>query len=341
MLPTVAWKNNSVVMIDQRFLPHREIYVKCRKSEQVAEAIEKMVIRGAPAIGVAAVFGIALAARQVATDNLAEFRRELSRKIARLAATRPTAVNLFWAIERMKKVLCSSHGKTCEIRCALLREALNIEKEDLAACRRLSRLGAKLFRSGQVILTICNTGGLATAGVGTALGVIIEAHKSGKKIKVIAAETRPYLQGSRLTAWELKKAKVPFHLITDNAAGALMSQHRIDAVITGADRVAANGDTANKIGTYTFAVLAKYHRIPLYVALPSSSIDLKLKTGRDIVIEHRAFSEVTHFKGSPVAPAGTKAINPAFDVTPGRLITRIITEKGIFRPEKIARVELT
>ena len=321
MVKTLYWKSGRLYILDQRLLPSKIKYVPCSSYQDVARCIKDMAIRGAPAIGVAAAYGMAIAAA----------RRNDIRKAAReLAATRPTAVNLFWAIERMKRVEGGPEK--------LLAEAHKIYREDISINKKIGAFGAKLLKKNSVVLTHCNAGALATAGYGTALGVIRTARKQGKIKLVYVDETRPYLQGARLTAWELKQEKIPYCLITDNMAGHMMNTCPIKAVIVGADRVAANGDAANKIGTYSLSILAKYHNIPFYVAAPSSTIDLKTKTGRDIKIEERSVDEVTFINGKLIAPKGTTARHPGFDVTPAKNITAIITEFGAFKPQRIKDV---
>jgi methylthioribose-1-phosphate isomerase len=329
MVRTVQWRNGTVVMIDQRLLPAQQVYRICRDYREVARAIKDMVIRGAPAIGVAAAFGIALGMRQARRDLPHAFERMCQT----FAATRPTAVNLFWAIERMRRAFARVHTRSVrEIRAALLREAQAIHAEDVAANRALGQYGAALIPRGARVLTHCNAGALATAGYGTALGIVRAAHDAGKHISVMATETRPFLQGARLTAWELKTDHIPATLITDNMAGHFMHSGKISCVIVGADRVAANGDVANKIGTYTLAVLAHRHHIPFYVAAPTSTIDLHCPTGERIPIEDRNPTEVTHIGDRQIAPSGIPAENPAFDVTPHPLVTAIVTERGVARP---------
>jgi methylthioribose-1-phosphate isomerase len=329
---TIEWRDNRVVMIDQTRLPAEEVYHEYDDFQGVAEAIRGMIIRGAPAIGVAAAMGVALGARDIIADTHESFFRQLDNVCDVLARTRPTAVNLFWGIERMKKVAEANRDKDLNsIRALLKAEAISIENEDLQICRALGAHGAALIRDGATVLTHCNAGGLATAGYGTALGVIRAAHESGKKIRVFADETRPWLQGARLTAWELMKDNIPVTLITDNMAGWFMHKKEIDCVIVGADRIAANGDTANKIGTYSIAVLAKENHIPFYVAAPVSTLDLSLKNGDAIPIEERPCHEVTQLRGMPIAPEGVAVRNPAFDVTPAKYITAIITERGVVR----------
>ena len=326
MRPTVWWQDDRVVMIDQRRLPAEEIYVECRTAREVADAIRTMVIRGAPAIGVAAAFGVALGAREAGPGFS---RAQLDGVADLLRATRPTAVNLFWAIERMRQRFEASAGNG--IADALLEEALAIEREDYDACRRIGDLGADLLPSKARLLTHCNAGALATAGYGTALGVVRSAARTGKLLRVYADETRPYLQGARLTAWELMHDGIPTTLITDNMAGHLIARAEIDAVVVGADRIAANGDVANKIGTYTVAVVARENGIPFYVAAPVSTIDLHTPTGAEIPIEERGPEEVTTHAGRRVAPEGVDVRNPAFDVTPHRYITAIVCERGVAR----------
>jgi methylthioribose-1-phosphate isomerase len=329
---TIEWRNDTVIMIDQTRLPGEEVYNEYKDFRGVAEAIQGMIIRGAPAIGVAAAMGIALGARDIIADTHESFFKQLCNVCDVMARTRPTAVNLFWAIERMKRVAEANRDKDLvSIRAILKAEAISIEQEDLQICRTIGLNGAPLIKEGATILTHCNAGGLATAGYGTALGVIRAAHEAGKNIRVFADETRPWLQGARLTTWELMKDGIPVTLISDNMAGHFMKKGEIDLCIVGADRIAANGDTANKIGTYGVAVLAKENRIPFYVAAPVSTLDLAIRHGDDIPIEERSAREVTHLNGSAIAPEGVKVRNPAFDVTPARYITGIITEKGVVR----------
>ncbi|OGF46527.1 MAG: S-methyl-5-thioribose-1-phosphate isomerase [Candidatus Firestonebacteria bacterium RIFOXYC2_FULL_39_67] len=340
MLPTVAWKNNLVVMIDQRKLPGKEVYIQCRNYKQVVYCIKTLAVRGAPAIGVAAAYGVALAAVRSKAKDKIKFYKEMAYAIEELRRSRPTAVNLFWALDRMTAKLVSLeklHVK--KIIKELIKEAKLIEKQDIAINAHMAKNGAKLFKKGSTIMTICNTGVLATAGIGTAFGVLNEAHKQGKKISVVACETRPLLQGSRLTAWELKRAGIPFKLITDNMACHIMSKGFVKGVIAGADRITANGDTANKIGTYMLAVLAKNFRIPFFICAPKSTIDLKLKSGRLIPIEERKSKEVTEIQGVKTAPDDTKVFNPAFDVTPNELIAGIITEAGVVKPPFIKNLK--
>jgi methylthioribose-1-phosphate isomerase len=317
-------------MLDQRLLPHREVYRVCRDYDQVADAIRAMVIRGAPAIGVAAAMGVALGALKAPAKT---FDRDFERILLILGKTRPTAVNLFWALGRMRQVYSENRSRGVDlVKRALKDEAQKIYKDDIAANKQIGRNGASLLRNAKQIMTHCNAGALATAGYGTALGVIRALKESGKEFEVFVNETRPFLQGARLTAWELKKEKIPATLITDSMAGYLMQQGRVDAVVVGCDRVAANGDVANKIGTYTIAVLARRHGIPFFVAGPTSSIDVNCASGKDIPIEQRDAKEVSHIFGKALAPKGMRVLNPAFDVTSQDLITAIITEKGVIHP---------
>ncbi|MBI4632320.1 MAG: S-methyl-5-thioribose-1-phosphate isomerase [Deltaproteobacteria bacterium] len=330
MIRTIYWDNNAVVMIDQKALPLQETYLTCKHYEEVIKAINDLTVRGAPAIGVAAALGIALGALCIESGDPEGFRTDFYRICERFAATRPTARNLFWAVEKMKKRFAESASLSPARRKeALVAEAIRICEEDSAANRAMGRHGRSLIKNGDTILTHCNAGALATAGYGTALGVIRAAREEGKELHVFVDETRPVLQGARLTAWELTKENIPATLITDSMAGSLMQQGRINLIIVGADRIALNGDTANKIGTYTLAVLAKEHGIPFYIAAPLSTIDLSVQEGRAIPIEEREGEEVSCYHGVRTAPAGIKVYNPAFDVTPHRYITAIITEKGI------------
>ncbi|MBI4186938.1 MAG: S-methyl-5-thioribose-1-phosphate isomerase [Chloroflexi bacterium] len=326
----IEWLGDHVRLLDQTRLPGEEVYLELDSYQGLAEAIRELRIRGAPAIGVAAAYGMALAALKIEAGSRDDFLTRLRRASRALAATRPTAVNLRWAIERMKKVAAAGRD-IGRIKQALVEEAVRIHREQFEADRRLSQLGAGLIKDGSVILTHCNTGALATTGCGTALGVIGAAAEGGKAVKVLATETRPLLQGARLTCWELQRAGIPATLITDSMAGYFMSRGGVDCVIVGADRIAANGDTANKIGTYTLAVLARENGIPFYVAAPTSTIDPTLAAGDDIPIEQRRPEEVTHIRGVPIAPEGCQAANPAFDITPHKYITAIITERGIIR----------
>lgn len=335
MLPTIEWQDDAVVMVDQRKLPGKEIYVSCRTVNDVAKAIKTMVIRGAPAIGVSAAMGLALGVRKSPASGTKALATEFYKNCDLLAGTRPTAVNLFWAIERMKRVfaeLVNAGASVDDIRARLHTEAIAIHDEDVANCRQLGAHGASVVPEKARILTHCNAGALATAGYGTALGVIRGAVEAGKSVQVYADETRPFLQGARLTAWELVRDGIETTVITDNMAGALMRQGLIDMVVVGADRIAANGDTANKIGTYTVAVLAKEHGIPFYVAAPLSTIDLATPDGSHIPIEERDYKEVTHVGPTQMTPTGALIRNPAFDVTPHKYIAGIITERGVFTP---------
>jgi len=334
----IEWLGNKLKIIDQTQLPGKLAFLELRNYTDVVAAIKEMKVRGAPAIGVAAAYGIALGARDIKAVTRAEFLTQFDKILKAFAAARPTAVNLFRAIDRMKKVAKNS-GDVQKIKQALINEAKKIHAEEEAATRQLSQLGARLIKDGFTILTHCNAGALATAGYGTALGVIKAASEQGKKVEVIATETRPLLQGACLTAWELMRAKIPVTLITDSMAGYFLSRGKINCVIVGADRIAANGDTANKIGTYTLAVLAKENGIPFYVAAPTSTIDLSLKSGEGIPIEERNPEEVTSIKGVRLAPKGVAAANPAFDITPHRYITAIITEKGIIRKPYLRRLK--
>lgn len=335
MIKTVEWTDEGIRMLDQRILPTEEKYLMLRSYEEVADAIRKMVVRGAPAIGVSAAMGLALGAKQSVGTAIADLEFDFDYMCDVMSQTRPTAVNLFWAIERMRDCLRRARTETAdveEVKQRLVAEAKKIFDEDLQANRRLGRFGGELIPDGATVLTHCNAGALATAGdYGTALGVIRGARDAGKRVAVIADETRPFLQGSRLTAWELAKDDIPVTIITDNMAGHIMKQGKIDAVVVGADRIAANGDTANKIGTYMVAVLAKQHNIPFYVAAPISTLDLTLSSGEEIPIEERDAREVTHMRDHQLAPDGVAVHNPAFDVTPNELIEAIITDKGVAR----------
>ncbi|HVP44427.1 MAG TPA: S-methyl-5-thioribose-1-phosphate isomerase [Terriglobales bacterium] len=333
MIKTVEWTGSGVRFIDQTRLPTEERYVTCATYEEVARAIKTMIVRGAPAIGVAAAMGIALGARDAEGDHLSEFRRRFDEVCEAMAETRPTAVNLFWAIRRMQQKFESlSEQPVARIKQELIAEAQRIYLEDLAVNEAMGKHGAALMPASGNVLTHCNAGALATAGgYGTALGVIRAAVEAGKKIAVYADETRPFLQGSRLTAWELMKDGIPTTVISDNMAGSLMRQGKIQAVVVGADRIAANGDVANKIGTYSVAVLAKENNIPFYVAAPWSTIDMETPSGDKIPIEQRSAREVTHVGPTQIAPDGVRVENPAFDVTPARYVGAIITERGIAR----------
>ncbi len=332
MIKTLEWTDAGIRFIDQTKLPTEETYVTCTNYEEVAEAIRSMIVRGAPAIGVAAAMGVALGAKQSQAKSLPDFEREFDTVCNVLAGTRPTAVNLFWAIRRMREKFAVLRTLPLEkIKAELIAEAQRMMVEDIAANEAMGKHGAVLLPSSGGVLTHCNAGALATAGYGTALGVIRAAVEEGKQLQVFADETRPFLQGSRLTAWELMKDGIPTTLIADNMAGAMMRLGKIDAVIVGADRIAANGDVANKIGTYTVAVLAKEHGIPFYVAAPVSTVDLSTADGSRIPIEQRAATEMTHLAGKQIAPDAVRVENPAFDVTPSRYVTAIITERGVAR----------
>jgi len=326
----IEWLGDRLKIIDQSRLPHEEVYLELSGYQDVARTIKDMNIRGAPAIGIVAGYGIALGANAIKTTDVKLFKKELSNIIETIISTRPTAVNLFRVAGRMKKVSACDRNVE-EIKKALTDEAVKIHFEEETATENIARFGSELLDDGFGVLTHCNTGPLATAGCGTALGVIIHAHRQGKKLSIFVDETRPRLQGARLTAWELKQAGIPFTLITDSMAGYFMKRGEIDCVIVGADRIAANGYTANKIGTYSLAVLANAHGIPFYVAVPISTIDFSLKSGYQIPIEERNPQEVTHIDGIRIAPEGTRAANPAFDITPSQYITAIITEKCIIR----------
>jgi methylthioribose-1-phosphate isomerase len=325
----LEWLDGKLRILDQSKLPWEQILVDMDDYRDVVGAIKEMKVRGAPAIGVAAAYGIALGASRIEVANRQEFLARLEQVIGTFAVSRPTAVNLFRAIDRMKKA--AQGASIAEIKESLVNEAREIHKEEVTATRKLSQLGAELIKDGFTVLTHCNAGPLATAGYGTALGVIKAAKDQGKKLSVLATETRPLLQGARLTTWEIMEEGIPVTLITDSMAGYFMQQRKIDCVLVGADRIAANGDVANKIGTYTLAVLAKENKVPFYVAAPVSTIDPSLSSGEEIPIEERSPEEVTHIRGVPIAPEGIRVANPAFDVTPHSYIAAIITEKGIIR----------
>jgi methylthioribose-1-phosphate isomerase len=329
MARTIEWLDGKLRILDQSKLPREQIFVDLDNYHDVVLAIKEMRVRGAPAIGVAAAYGIALGTSGIKTTNKDEFLVQLNQVMQTFAASRPTAVNLFQAINRMRKA--ARGDGVAEIKNSLINEAKRIHQEEITATKKLSQLGAELIKNGFTLLTHCNAGPLATAGYGTALGVIKAAKGQGKKVSVFVTETRPLLQGARLTTWELMQEGIPVTLITDSMAGYFMHRKKIDCVIVGADRIAANGDVANKIGTYTLAVLAKETKIPFYVAAPTSTIDLSLSSGDKIPIEERSPEEVTHIQGVPIAPEGIRAANPAFDVTPHGYITAIITEKGIIK----------
>lgn len=332
MIKTLEWTEQGVRFIDQTQLPTEETYVLCPDYKSVATAIKDMIVRGAPAIGVTAAMGVALGARDAVANSVAELRPQFDEICQVMRETRPTAVNLFWGIERMRRKFDELASlPIAELKRGLVEEAQRMYLEDIAACQTMGQNGAVLLPSSGTVLTHCNAGALATCGYGTALGVIRAAVEAGKKIQVFADETRPFLQGSRLTAWELTKDGIPTTVISDNMAGAMMKQGKINAVVVGADRIAANGDVANKIGTYTVAILAKEHAIPFYVAAPWSTVDLATPDGDRIPIEQRAAREVTHLAGKQIAPAGIKVENPAFDVTPNKYVTAIITEYGVAR----------
>ena len=334
MLPTVAWQDHTVVMIDQRKLPGAEVYVHCKTAKEVARAITTMVIRGAPAIGVAAAMGIALGMARSKATGTRQFTVEFNQTCDLMAATRPTAVNLFWAIDRMKRAFGAAAlagASVDDLKARLEQEAHAIHDEDVASCRAMGQHGAAVVPQGARILTHCNAGALATAGYGTALGVIRAAAAQGKVAAVYADETRPFLQGARLTAWELVRDGIATTVITESMAGPLMRQGGLDFIVVGADRIAANGDVANKIGTYTVAMMAKAHGVPFYVAAPLSTIDLATADGSRIPIEQRNAREITHLGNIQLTPDGASVWNPAFDVTPHELVTGIITERGIAR----------
>jgi methylthioribose-1-phosphate isomerase len=331
---TVRWSEENggaVILLDQTKLPNKEEYLVCTTTDEVIRGIRALAVRGAPAIGVAGAYAVALAARRCVQENPREFKDAMQKELASIRIARPTAVNLSWAVDRMAQVL-ARHDSIADAQVALLEEARRIDQEDVDACRALGRHGAALIADGNTVLTHCNAGALATAGRGTALAVVYEAVESGKKVRVISDETRPLLQGARLTAWECQKMGVPVTVICDNAAGWILSQGKVNCIIVGADRIAANGDVANKIGTYPLAVLAREHKIPFYVAAPTSTLDLSIASGKQIPIEERAADEVTHPRGTQIAPNGVEVMNPAFDVTPAHLVTAIITEKGVVRP---------
>jgi len=339
-MPTKAieWLGNKVKILDQTRLPQEEVYLELSHYQDIASAIMTMKVRGAGAIGILGAYGVALGTLGVKTLARDEFLKKLQGITRKLSATRPTAENLFSAIDRMRQV--AEGGEDVEqIKGALVAEAVKIHAEEIEATRRLSQIGAELIRDGSTVLTHCNAGPIATTGYGTALGVIIQAKEQGKRIRVLATETRPLLQGARLTAWELKKASVPFTLITDSMAGYFMQKGEVSCVIVGADRIARNGDTANKIGTYSLSVLASENKVPFYVAAPTTTVDLSLDSGDKIPIEQRSPVEVTHIQGVSIAPEGVQAANPAFDVTPHHYITAIITERGIAREPFIDSLE--
>ena len=328
-IETLRWNEDHFEMIDQRILPAEFEYISYTTANQVADGIRDMVVRGAPAIGCAAAYGVALAALNLKDTSRGEFAKGMEEAFEVLAQSRPTAINLFWAIDRMRKKMNESEGSSKEIANVLLDEAHEIKREDIEINRAMGKNGAELLNDGARVLTHCNAGALATAGHGTALGVFRSAVEAGKKISVIADETRPFLQGARLTAWEMVQENIPVTLISDNMSGHLMSHGEIDAIVVGTDRVAGNGDVANKIGTYMVAVLAQRHNIPFYVACPLSTIDRSINSGKDIPIEERPADEVTGYRDCQWAAKGVKVRNPAFDVTPAELVTGLITERGV------------
>lgn len=331
---SISWEEDHLSILDQTQLPLREIYSDVNTIGQVWEAIKKLKVRGAPAIGIAGAYGLYLGVRELESKNFTSFNVELNRWIEYLKSSRPTAVNLSWALERINQTVYANKDKELdEIKEIILKTAKTIHDEDKRVSKKIGEHGAELVEKKWNILTHCNTGALATGAYGTAFSVILHAHHEDKDIHVWVDETRPLLQGARLTTWELQKAEIPFHLISDSAAGSLMNTGKVDMVVVGADRVTANGDTANKIGTYSLAVLAKENNIPFYVALPLSSFDLETETGEEIEIEEREPEEVTHIGKSPITPKKTDAYNPAFDITPNKYVTGFITEKGIVKPD--------
>lgn len=340
MIPTIEWKDGIVMMLDQTRLPFETVYQECRDYRTVARGIRELWVRGAPAIGIAAAMGLALGAKEIQASSFDEFWTEFGKICDEIASTRPTAVNLFWAIERIKKTVQANRDKGVDaISGLLLEESQRMIEEDIATNKKIGMFGAELISDGDTIITHCNAGSIATAGYGTAEGVMRAAVEQGKKIHVYVDETRPVLQGARLTAWELMEENIPCTLITDNMAGYFMYHDMIDIAVVGADRIAKNGDVANKIGTYSLAVLCKEHGIPFYVAAPLSTIDFSIESGYEIPIEERDPKEVTHVLGRfQIAPDGVQVANPAFDITPARYITAIITEKGAFRPKDIRRL---
>ncbi len=338
-IQTIKWDKGAVRIIDQTLLPGKLVYLKFKDVKDFWHAIKKLQVRGAPALGVAAAYGAYLGIQDSRAKNYGDFMRELERVIKFIGSARPTAVNLFWGLDRMRAVAVDNKaGSVSAAKKALLNEAHKVYEEDRAVCRKMADHGARLIKNGDVILTHCNAGALATADYGTALGVIYRAKEQGKRIKVYADETRPLLQGARLTTWELMQEGIDVTLICDNMAAHVMSQGKITKVIVGADRITRNGDAANKIGTYGVAVLAKYHRIPFYVVAPVSTIDFNLPHGRHIIIEERHGEEITIIHGKMLAPKGVKTYCPAFDVTPAGLITAIVTEKGVFKPSEIKKI---
>jgi len=342
MIEPIKWKDNKIVFIDQTKLPARLRYAACRDIDMLCEAIKKLSIRGAPLIGVAVGLGYALSAVSSKAKTYNGLKKDLDAASKKLRATRPTAVNLFWALDRMEKTLANltgyPYGSPARWKRTILKEALNILKEDKDMCRAIGKNGARLIKSKDVILTHCNAGILATAGQGTALSIIYEAKKQGKRFKVYADETRPLMQGSRLTMWELIENRIDATLICDNMAASVIKNKGVTKIIVGADRIARNGDAANKIGTYGLAVLAKHHAIPFYIAAPSSTIDRNIKSGKDISIEERKSEEIIYSGSKQNAPLGSKVYNPAFDVTPHSLISAIITEKGVYEVKRFRRI---
>lgn len=340
MVNAIEWVDGKIIMLDQSKLPFEVTFIECTDYRQVAEGIKKLWIRGAPAIGIAAAMGIALGAQDIKANNFNEFKKRLEPIFNEMLSTRPTAVNIKWAVERIRKFLKEKRSESVNrLKELLIDEAKKILKEDIEVNKAIGKWGAELIKDGNTILTHCNAGALATGGYGTATAPMFVAREQGKKFEVIVDETRPVLQGARLTAWELMKEGIPVTLITDNTAGALMNMGEIDLVIVGTDRTARNGDVANKIGTYTVAVLCKKHKIPFYVAAPLSSIDFSITSGKEIPIEERGPEEVTHIFGKcQIAPDGVRVRNIAFDVTPHKYVTAIITEKGIFRPKDIRKL---
>jgi|TARA_B100001964_G_scaffold151564_1_gene166812 methylthioribose-1-phosphate isomerase len=340
MIKTVEYIDGIVRMIDQRRLPLEKVFVDCKEIDDVANAIRTMVIRGAPAIGVSAAMGVSLGAESIDADNFDAFYSKLEDKCVPLANSRPTAVNLAWGIERMKRVALESRLLSIpELKKKLKHEALDICKEDIESNMAMGNFGQTLINDGSTVLTHCNAGALATAGFGTALGVIRAAVNAGKAINVLADETRPFLQGARLTVWELMEDNIPVKLITDNMSGFFMKNNQVDAVVVGADRIAGNGDVANKIGTYMVAVLAQKHQIPFYVAAPISTLDLSLNSGDEIPIEQRSEDEVVSLNNKRITPEGASAAHPAFDITPNDLVTAIISDKGIAKPPYLASLK--
>jgi methylthioribose-1-phosphate isomerase len=339
-IPTIKWVNNTVRIIDQRKLPLTLKFIHCKNVKELWNAIKTLAVRGAPALGAAAAFGVLLGIRAIKTSNREIFNKKFKELCAYIGSSRPTAVNLFNALDQMSQVL-NKNPQACvkDLRELLHHEAMKIFEEDRRVCRRMGAHGAALIKNGSRVLTICNAGALATVDFGTALGVMYTAKQKGKKFKVFACETRPLLQGARLTSWELTREGIDTTLICDNMAATLMAQGKVDVIFTGADRIALNGDAANKIGTYNLAVLAQYHHIPFYVVAPETTFDKRIKSGKDIPIEERSGDEIVYFAGKRIAPQGVKTYNPAFDVTPHNLITGIVTEKGIIRPPFIKNIK--